>query len=137
MLKSRKMHVDVDQRLPRVLGVEHRKRDLFEIADDPRATRVGRSLRSTSLDELPQLVNALRDEMSIVGPRSERPFVAAQHEAWQHKRTALRPGLTGWWRVNGCSDLSLHQNLENDPFRLDLCILDPTIGAVLRGRGTY
>lgn len=81
MLKSRTMHVDVDQRLPRVLGVEHRKRDLFEIADDPRTTRVGRSLRSTSLDELPQLVNALRDEMSIVGPRSERPFVAAQHGA--------------------------------------------------------
>ena len=144
MLKFRTMQVGADRRLNDVISAEDRQRGIFKVANDPRVTRVGRLLRRTSLDELPQLLNVLRGEMSIVGPRPEQPFIAEQYEAWQHKRTELRPGLTGWWQVNGRSDKPLHQNtdfdiyyLENYSFWLDLRILGLTLSAVVRGRGAY
>ena len=119
-------------------------RGIYKVPNDPRVTRLGRFLRRTSMDELPQLVNVLRGEMSIVGPRPEQPFIAAQYHAWQQKRTEIRPGLTGWWQVNGRSSKPLHQNtdfdiyyLENYSFWLDLRILGRTISAVLRGEGAY
>ncbi len=144
MLKFRTMQVGADQRLNEVISPEDRQRGVFKVVNDPRVTRIGRLLRRTSLDELPQLVNVLRGEMSIVGPRPEQPFIAEQYEAWQHKRTELRPGLTGWWQVNGRSDKPLHLNtdfdiyyLENYSFWLDLRILGLTVSAVLKRRGAY
>jgi len=144
MLKFRTMGEQADQHLNGVLAEEQPLRGVYKVPDDPRVTKLGRVLRRTSMDELPQLVNVLRGEMSIVGPRPEQPFIAAHYHTWQQKRTEIRPGLTGWWQVNGRSSKPLHQNtdfdiyyLENYSFWLDLRILGRTISAVLRGEGAY
>ncbi|HET8626077.1 MAG TPA: sugar transferase, partial [Thermomicrobiales bacterium] len=112
--------------------------------DDPRITRVGRWLRRTSVDELPQLWNVLRGEMSLVGPRPEQPFIVAGYEPWQRRRMHIRPGMTGWWQVNGRSEYPMHLHtdfdlyyLENYSLLLDLRILGRTLGAVITGRGAY
>jgi exopolysaccharide biosynthesis polyprenyl glycosylphosphotransferase len=112
--------------------------------DDPRVTRAGRFLRRTSLDELPQLWNVLRGEMSLVGPRPELPAIVDLYEPWQRKRFLVPPGMTGWWQVNGRAERSMHLNTEIDLYYvqnysilLDLQILLRTLGAVIRGRGAY
>jgi exopolysaccharide biosynthesis polyprenyl glycosylphosphotransferase len=111
---------------------------------DPRVTRIGRFLRRYSLDELPQLWNVFRGEMSLVGPRPEQLFLVERYAPWQRKRLAVLPGITGWWQVNGRSDLPMHLNSEYDlyyiqnySFFLDLRILWKTLGVVLRGSGAY
>jgi exopolysaccharide biosynthesis polyprenyl glycosylphosphotransferase len=111
---------------------------------DPRVTKIGRILRRASLDELPQLWNVLRGEMSLVGPRPELPAVVESYEPWQLKRFAVPPGMTGWWQVNGRADHSMHLNTEIDLFYvqnysilLDVQILLRTLGAVIKGRGAY
>ena len=109
--------------------------------DDERVTRVGRFLRRTSLDELPQLLNVLRGEMSLVGPRPEQPFLAERYMDWQRERLQVLPGMTGWWQVNGRKQ-PMHDHVEDDLFYvrhrslwLDLRILWRTVGAVFRGDG--
>jgi lipopolysaccharide/colanic/teichoic acid biosynthesis glycosyltransferase len=116
----------------------------YKIKDDPRVTRVGAVLRRTSLDELPQLWNVLKGEMSIVGPRPELPAIVELYEPWQRKRFVVPPGMTGWWQVNGRAERSMHLNTEIDLFYvqnysilLDLQILARTVGAVIKGRGAY
>ena len=111
---------------------------------DKRITPVGRLLRKTSLDELPQLINVIRDEMSMVGPRPEMPQKVVKYEAWQKKRLEVKPGITGLWQVLGRKDLPLDQNLEYDfyyinnrSFLLDMVIILKTIPLVLTGRGAY
>ena len=110
----------------------------------PAPPACGRVLRRWSLDELPNLWNVLSGEMSLVGPRPEQPWIVERYEPWQRKRLAAPPGMTGWWQVNGRSDLPLHENVEYDLYYvqnysplLDLIILFKTIPAVLRGRGAY
>ncbi len=112
--------------------------------DDPRVTRVGRLLRRTSMDELPQFFNVLKGDMSIVGPRPELPWLVAQYEDWQRERFTVPPGITGWWQINGRSDRPMHLHTEDDLYYirnyspwLDLRIVWRTIGAVLRGHGAY
>lgn len=112
--------------------------------DDPRITRVGRVLRHYSIDELPQLMNVLRGEMSLVGPRPELPWLVDCYESWQRHRFAVPPGMTGWWQVNGRSDRPLYLNVEDDLYYirnyslwLDVLILLRTIPAVLSGKGAY
>ncbi len=112
--------------------------------DDPRITRFGRWLRSTSIDELPQLLNVLRGEMSLVGPRPEMPFVVEGYDAWQRRRLTVKPGITGLWQILGRKDLPMHDNLQYDFYyirnrslALDLSILLRTAGAVLSRRGAY
>ncbi len=83
---------------------------------DPRITRVGRLLRRTSLDELPQLLNVLRGEMSLVGPRPEMPFIVKQYSPLQRQRLAVKPGITGLWQLSGDRALPIHQNLEYDMY---------------------
>ena len=107
-------------------------------------TRVGRVIRRTSLDELPQIFNVLKGEMSMVGPRPELPFIVAHYETWQHKRFAVPPGITGWWQISGRSDKPMHLNTEDDLYYisnysplLDMQILWRTVGVVLRGKGAY
>jgi lipopolysaccharide/colanic/teichoic acid biosynthesis glycosyltransferase len=116
----------------------------FKHREDPRRTRVGAVLRRWSLDELPNLINVLTGEMSLVGPRPEQPWIVERYEPWQRKRLAVPPGITGWWQVNGRSDLPLHENVEYDIYYiqnysplLDLQILWRTIPAVLKGKGAY
>lgn len=111
---------------------------------DRRITRIGRLLRRTSLDELPQLLNVVRGEMSLVGPRPEMPFIVERYEEWQKRRLAVKPGLTGLWQILGRKDLPLHENLEydfyyvnNQSLLLDLEILARTIPQIIFGKGAY
>jgi len=117
---------------------------IHKIEDDPRVTQVGRKLRRTSLDELPQLINVFRGEMSLVGPRPEMPYVTAEYEPWQWQRFRVPPGITGWWQVNGRSDKPMHLHTEDDlyyiqnySFWLDLRILLKTVLVVWQGHGAY
>jgi exopolysaccharide biosynthesis polyprenyl glycosylphosphotransferase len=113
-------------------------------ADDPRITPYGRWLRATSIDELPQLWNVLRGEMSIVGPRPEMPFVVEGYGEWQRRRLAVKPGITGLWQILGRKDLPMHENLQYDFYyirnrslALDASILLRTASAVWSRRGAF
>jgi exopolysaccharide biosynthesis polyprenyl glycosylphosphotransferase len=117
---------------------------VYKVREDRRVTGVGRFLRRMSLDELPQLFNVLKGEMSLVGPRPEQPWIVERYEPWQRKRLSVMPGMTGWWQVNGRSDRPLFLNTEYDLYyiqnyspALDLVILWKTIWVVLRGKGAY
>lgn len=115
----------------------------YKLANDPRITRIGHFLRKTSLDELPQLLNVLRGEMSLVGPRPVPEYEVAEYpEAWHHGRLATLPGVTGLWQVKGRGEVSfeemIHLDLEyvrRQSLWLDLKIMLLTIPAVLSGRG--
>ena len=136
-----------------VLDAEQRKQELFDSTthpllfkapDDFRRTRVGRILRRLSLDELPQLVNVLRGEMSLVGPRAQIPDEVAQYDTWARHRLRVLPGLTGLWQVSGRSDLRFDEMVMLDTFYvanwslgLDLRILLKTLPTVLSGHGAY
>jgi len=117
---------------------------VFKISNDPRVTRIGRLLRTTSLDEIPQFVNVLRGEMSLVGPRPPIPEEVAQYETWQMHRLDVRPGLTCLWQVNGRSRLGFSEwmqldleYIQNQSLALDLKILARTVPAVLSREGAY
>ncbi|MBI3361410.1 MAG: sugar transferase [Chloroflexi bacterium] len=117
---------------------------LFKIRDDPRLTRLGGFLRKSSLDELPQLINVLRGEMSLVGPRPNLPSEVEQYQPWQVQRLEVPPGITGLWQVSGRSDLSFDEMclldiyyIENWSLKLDLMILLRTVPRVLWGNGAY
>jgi len=144
MFKFRSMIVGADQLQPQVNQSDDNGNIIHKNADDPRVTRVGQFIRRTSIDELPQLFNVLKGEMSLVGPRPELPWLVATYEPWQHKRFAVPQGITGWWQVNGRSDNLMHLHTEQDLYYiqnyslwLDLQILWRTITVVLRGRGAY
>ncbi|MDP1545343.1 MAG: sugar transferase [Anaerolineales bacterium] len=111
------------------------------VPNDERVTRVGRFLRRTSLDELPQFFNILRGEMSLVGPRPEQLPFLAHYTVGQRQRFVVKPGLTGWWQVNGRKQ-PMHEHIDEDIYYvehcslwLDLIILWRTLGAVLGGKG--
>jgi exopolysaccharide biosynthesis polyprenyl glycosylphosphotransferase len=117
---------------------------LFKIKDDPRLTRLGPFLRRYSLDEIPQLWNVVRGEMSIVGPRPGLPSEVAQYQPWHRQRLEVPPGITGLWQVSGRSDLTFDEMclldiyyIENWSLRLDLSIMLRTIPRVLFAQGAY
>lgn len=117
---------------------------LFKIRKDPRITAIGAKLRKSSLDELPQLINVLKGEMSLVGPRPALPEEAAKYADHVRRRLVVKPGLTGMWQVNGRSELSWDESVrmdlryvENWSFALDLQILWKTISVMLHGSGAY
>ena len=125
----------------RAAGAEE---ELHKRRDDPRVTRVGRVLRHFSLDELPQFINVVKGDMSLVGPRPEMPWLVDRYETWQRRRFAVPPGMTGWWQVNGRSDRPMHLHVEDDLYYirhyslwLDFVILLRTIPVVLSGKGAY
>jgi lipopolysaccharide/colanic/teichoic acid biosynthesis glycosyltransferase len=127
-----------------VEGAEHKGARLAVDANDPRITRVGAILRRTSLDELPNLLNVLRGEMSVIGPRPTLPSQVDQYTPRQRGRLAIKPGITGWAQVNGRASLPWDERIELDLFyiehrspRLDLEILWRTVAIVLGGSGLY
>jgi lipopolysaccharide/colanic/teichoic acid biosynthesis glycosyltransferase len=144
MHKFRSMVVNADKLQHIVNQVDENGKVLFKHADDPRITRLGRFLRRTSIDELPQLFNVIKGEMSLVGPRPELPWLVETYEPWQRKRFAVPQGITGWWQVNGRSDNPMHLHTDQDLYYvqhyslwLDIQILWRTLSVVLRGRGAY
>jgi lipopolysaccharide/colanic/teichoic acid biosynthesis glycosyltransferase len=129
----------------RLAELEHRNEiqgRAFKITDDPRVTRVGRILRRTSLDELPQLINVLRGEMSLVGPRPPLPGEVDGYDLWHRRRLSMKPGITGLWQVNGRLEQDFDRWVETDleyidgwSFWLDLRIMARTIPAMLHRQG--
>ena len=143
MFKFRTMVVDAEQRQAELEGINEAHGPVFKMKTDPRVTRIGAFLRKTSLDELPQLFNIVRGEMSLVGPRP-LPLrdVARFEEAWLLRRFSVRPGLTCLWQVRGRSNTTFDEWIKLDleyidswTFGLDLSILAQTVPAVLRGSG--
>ena len=144
MLKFRSMVADAEDRQGEVQHLDEGNGLLFKIKDDPRVTRVGAVLRRFSLDELPQLVNVVRGEMSLVGPRPPLPHEVAAYGVEAIRRLRVRPGLTGLWQVSGRSDLSQEESLrldlryvDNWSLLFDVTILWRTLRAVVRGSGAY
>lgn len=144
LLKFRTMVEDADQLLR---GVEHLNEvghGFFKVREDPRVTRVGRLLRKWSIDELPQLWNVLKGEMSMVGPRPPLPREVETYESWQLRRLRVRPGITGVWQVSGRSTIPFEEAVRMDLFYIenwslgmDLFLLAKTVLAVLGRSGAY
>jgi exopolysaccharide biosynthesis polyprenyl glycosylphosphotransferase len=144
MYKFRSMAADAAQRQGSVNRYTDDGKVIHKRPDDPRVTRVGRVLRRFSLDELPQLINVLRGEMSLVGPRPELPWIVEQYDPWQYQRLAVPQGMTSWYVVNGRSHVPMHLNTDQDlryvrnySFLQDLQILWRSVAAVARGRGAF
>jgi exopolysaccharide biosynthesis polyprenyl glycosylphosphotransferase len=144
MLKFRTMVADAEERLREFVDLEKLDEPAFKIPDDPRVTRAGRLLRRTSLDELPQLFNVLKADMSLVGPRPEEEAVVALYDERQRARLAVKPGLTGPMQVYGRGDLTFEERLamerdylDNLSVTGDLAILLRTPRAIVRGDGAY
>jgi lipopolysaccharide/colanic/teichoic acid biosynthesis glycosyltransferase len=147
MLKFRTMVVDGDSSVHQefvealIRGDVAADEDVaaYKLTDDPRVTRVGRILRRLSIDELPQLINVLRGEMSVVGPRPPLPFEVDMYQEWHRRRLEVRPGMTGLWQVSGRSKMTFDEMVKLDihyietwsPLR-DVSIVLRTIPALLR-----
>ncbi|MCC6804334.1 MAG: sugar transferase [Anaerolineae bacterium] len=139
MFKFRSMYVNHKE-----LEFDETQVNVMKRPYDPRITRVGRILRRTSLDELPQLFNVIRGDMSLVGPRPELPALVAAYEWWQYKRFEVPQGMTGWWQINGRANRPMHLHTEDDLYYiqnyslwLDLQILFRTIKIVFTGSGAF
>ena len=142
--KFRTMVVDAEARLAEIREKNESDGVLFKIRKDPRITAIGARLRKSSLDELPQLINVLRGEMSLVGPRPALPEEAAKYADHVRRRLVVKPGLTGMWQVNGRSELTWDETVrldlryvENWSFALDMQILWKTFSVLLHGSGAY
>ena len=144
MLKFRSMHIDAESRLESLRALNEVSGPVFKMRNDPRVTRVGRFIRRTSLDELPQFLNVLSGEMSIVGPRPPVPAEVRQYQRWQRRRLSVKPGITCTWQVSGRSDISFDQWMKLDLEYIDtwslwqdiqICLR--TVPAVLLSRGAH
>ena len=143
-LKFRTMGQDAEERISEVVAVAELKEPMYKLRRDPRVTRVGRFLRRTSLDELPQLFNVLRGDMSIVGPRPEEVWLVERYSEPERFRLEMRPGITGPMQVHGRGQLTFQERLavereyvENYSLKKDLQILLRTAGAIFRADGAY
>jgi exopolysaccharide biosynthesis polyprenyl glycosylphosphotransferase len=142
--KFRSMYEDAEQRLAEIAHLNEADGPIFKVKNDPRLTPVGKFLRRTSLDELPQLFNILKGEMSWVGPRPPLRREVDQYSDWHLKRLDVTPGLTGLWQVSGRSDLSFEEMVkldiyyaENWSLAMDAAIILKTIPAVVKRQGAY
>ncbi len=144
VLKFRSMVVDAEAMVAELAAHNESDGLLFKMRSDPRVTRVGNVLRRWSLDELPQLINVVLGEMSLVGPRPPLPTEVAWYDQDVARRLLVKPGMTGLWQVSGRSDLSWEESIrldlyyvENWSLAADLTILWKTVGAVVGSRGAY
>ncbi|MCH0538410.1 sugar transferase [Streptomyces sp. MUM 203J] len=144
MWKFRTMVVNADQLKAQLAAQNENDGQMFKMRRDPRVTRVGRFLRRTSLDELPQLFNVVRGDMSLVGPRPPLPEEVAGYDATELRRLRVKPGMTGLWQVSGRSDLTWDETVQLDlhyvdnwSFSSDLDVMGRTFRAVVDGRGAY
>jgi len=144
ILKFRTMCEDAEERLESLRDLDEGQGPLFKVRCDPRVTGVGAWLRRTSIDELPQLWNVMRGDMSLVGPRPALPREVAEWAPEVHGRLAVRPGITGPWQVNGRSDLPWEDGVRLDldyaedwSVRTDLLLMARTVPRVLRSEGAY
>jgi lipopolysaccharide/colanic/teichoic acid biosynthesis glycosyltransferase len=144
MLKFRSMVVDAESRMTALQALNEGNGVLFKMKADPRVTTVGRVLRRYSLDELPQLLNVVTGQMSLVGPRPPLPKEVERYGFDMHRRFLVKPGITGLWQISGRSDLSWDDSVridvryvENWSLMFDFMILWKTLGAVFRGSGAY
>jgi lipopolysaccharide/colanic/teichoic acid biosynthesis glycosyltransferase len=144
LFKLRTMAADAEAELSEIVRLEELREPMFKLRDDPRVTRVGRLLRRFSLDELPQLVNVLRGEMAIVGPRPEQVDLVERYEPEHRFRLEVKPGMTGPMQVFGRGELTFAERLaveldyvENMSLGRDLRILFQTVPAIVRGTGAF
>ncbi|WP_330332725.1 sugar transferase [Streptomyces sp. NBC_00536] len=144
MWKFRTMVTDADAKKAELAGVNENDGLMFKMRRDPRVTRIGRVLRRTSLDELPQLLNVLTGDMSLVGPRPPLPEEVARYDEVELRRLTVRPGMTGLWQISGRSDLSWDETIQLDlqyvdnwSFTSDVDVVARTFRAVVDGRGAY
>lgn len=142
LYKFRSMFQDADQRKKELIQFNLMEGPVFKMKNDPRITRIGRILRRLSLDELPQLFNVLKGDMSFVGPRPPLPEEVEQYTSWQRRRLSMKPGITGLWQVSGRNQIDFHEwikldleYIDNWSLWLDFKIILKTIPAVLSGRG--
>lgn len=142
MLKFRSMVVNAEELKARLMERNEQSGPVFKMRRDPRVTTVGRFIRKFSIDELPQLVNVLRGDMSIVGPRPPLPGEVARYEAWQRRRLSVRPGLTCVWQVSGRNQISFEEwmlldmrYIDSWSLLQDLSLIARTVPVVLTGRG--
>jgi exopolysaccharide biosynthesis polyprenyl glycosylphosphotransferase len=142
--KFRSMRADADEQLESLRSHNEADGPLFKMKEDPRCTRVGRVLRKLSLDEWPQFINVLKGEMSVVGPRPNRPSEVAEYKPWHRRRLDVKPGVTGLWQVGGRSEVPFDEMvlldiyyIENWSVGLDLKVILRTIPHILFGRGAY
>lgn len=146
--KFRSMYVDAEARRQEVIAQARQSGEMqdlrFKMKNDPRITPIGKILRRLSLDELPQLINILRGDMSLVGPRPPIPEEVQAYSFNEHKRLWVKPGLTCIWQVSGRSNIAFPQQVELDKayiakqsLSLDFQLLYRTVGAVVTGRGAY
>ncbi|WP_433205638.1 sugar transferase [Nocardia sp. CA-107356] len=144
MIKFRSMYLDADRQVGGLIQSNGGNPVFFKMRDDPRITPIGKIIRKFSLDELPQFLNVLRGEMSVVGPRPQVQREVDTYDGNMRRRLLVKPGVTGLWQVSGRSDLSLEDSVrldlsyvENWSMILDLLLIAKTIGAVARGEGAY
>lgn len=144
MLKFRSMTVDAEERLAELQSLNEADGLAFKIAHDPRITPVGRFLRKTSIDELPQLFNILKGDMSLVGPRPPLMREVERYSDWEWGRLTVKPGLTCFWQISGRSDIRFSEwmqldlrYVEEQGLWTDIKILWKTVGVVLKGKGAY
>ena len=142
MLKFRTMQPDAEERLAELAHRNEVIGPAFKLSDDPRITRIGASLRASSIDELPQLINVLKGEMSLVGPRPALPHEVAEYDIWHRRRLSVRPGITGLWQIEARSDLHFDNRATLDlryidhwSLWTDARILVRTVPAILLSRG--
>jgi exopolysaccharide biosynthesis polyprenyl glycosylphosphotransferase len=142
VVKFRSMCSEAEQQLDQIRQLNVIRGHAFKVERDPRVTRIGRFLRRTSLDELPQLWNVLRGEMSLVGPRPPLPGEVAKYDVWHRRRLSMKPGMTGLWQIGGRSEAEFDRWVEKDleyidrwSFWLDLKIIARTVPAMLTGEG--
>lgn len=142
--KFRSMYREAESRKGEMEPLNEQKGPVFKIRSDPRITSVGRFLRQSSLDEIPQILNVLKGDMSLVGPRPQMPTEVAQYELWHRTRLQVKPGITCFWQISGRSQLSFDEWMELDVRYVrergpmtDIMILLKTVPAVMARKGAY